>query len=722
MIKLTFDQLVGLLPKCEVFPTDDELPRGVCYGNIIPEFTAPDVGLVEGSLNKSQALIVAAPGAVGKSTLAKALSSQRGALIWDLAEAEEVGFGSLDAVLERTMEPGLKSDFLEWMTEGIQFVIIDALDEGRIKVNENSFIRLLENISRLAKGANGICFVLLGRTQIAESVWLNLTDLGIDASILTIEPFTRDQATEYIRKRVEGQQTDLFAECLDLIFQHLEAPMRDGADRETINEFLHYPPVLDVISVLLNKERNFMALKNFLQNQAPETSVKLLRDVMNHILRREQVEKVMPAFLTKLSEKDREHLSQIKDSLYTDAEQGQRLLASVLDVSVDCTPDDLPPQFEATYNTVVREALTDHPFLRGTNRFANSVFASYLYARALRGDFGEDLGNRVTDVLLGRAGLPATLLAEFYLDTDAADAAALQKVRPEHVGLLYDSLLSSESSRRRVRLSIEGADPQQAIGVDTDHADGEFELFSIDREEEGEYEPQTIKFELDLTAASTISFRRYIRDVHLTVPCTVELGAGVAEFKVGSSVYVYASRIRVGSEALVVEKVSPKYDEYADTSVALEALDFESPMLNGSPTVYTQDFSVSWPRDDLFPWRQYKRKQVTSEFDDELARRAYLRFRRIATAFQSRGKGTLARAKVKIEHPRIMQGKLEEYLLSKLLDDGILYFGDGGRRYFWRPERANELLGVSWIDLRKGECPERLRNYLSRFILLHADL
>ena len=124
----------------------------------------------------------------------------------------------------------------------------------------------------------------------------------------------------------------------------------------------------------------------------------------------------------------------------------------------------------------------------------------------------------------------------------------------------------------------------------------------------------------------------------------------------------------------------------------------------------------------LFPWRQYKRNQVTSEFDDELAHRAYLRFRRIATAFQSRGKGTLARAKVKIEHPRIMRGKLEEYLLSKLLDDGILYFGDGGRRYFWRPERANELLGVSWIDLRKGECPERLRNYLSKFILLHADL
>ena len=722
MFKYTFDQLVGLLPICERFPTDDELPRGVYYGEVIPEFTAPDVALVEGSLDTSQVLIIAAPGAVGKSTLARALSSQRGALIWDLGDAEEVGFGSLDAMLERTMQPGLKSDFLEWMTEGIQFVIIDALDEGRIKVNENSFIRLLENISRLAKDGSGICFLLLGRTQIAESVWLSLADLGVDASILTIEPFTREQANEYIQKRVEGQQSDLFVECLDLIFQHLEAPMRDGPDSETVNDFLHYPPVLDVISVLLNKERNFMALKNFLRTQAPETSVKLLRDVMDHILHREQSEKVIPAFSTKLSAPDRKHLSKIKDSLYTDVEQGQRLLAGVLGVSVDCKPNGLPPQYEATYNTIIREALTDHPFLRGTNRFANSVFASYLYARALRGDLGDDLAHRVTDVLLGQSGLPTTLLAEFYLDTDIPGAAGLQQVRPEHVGLLYDSLLIAESSRRRVHLSIEGADPSQSTEMFTDHADGEFELFTIDREDEIEYEPHTIQFSLELTTASTISFRRYIRDVHLTVPCTVELGTGVAEFKIGPSVYVYANRIRVGSEALVVDKVSPKYDEFADSNVALEALQFESPVLTGSPTVYTQDFSISWPGDELFPWRQYRRKEITSDFDDELSRRAYLRFRRIATAFQSRGKGTLARAKVKIEHPRIMQGKLEEYLLTRLLNDGILYSGDGGRRYFWKAERANELLGVSWIDLRKGECPQKLQNYLSKFIQLHPDL
>ena len=141
-------------------------------------------------------------------------------------------------------------------------------------------------------------------------------------------------------------------------------------------------------------------------------------------------------------------------------------------------------------------ALTDHPFLKGVNRFANSIFESYLYARALRGDFGNQLEKQVTDVLLKSTSLAAMLLAEFYLRTDNIEVSLQHRVKPEHLGILYDSLLSSESSQRRVRLSIDGANPcDSAEGSDSD-ADGEFELSLIDREHEVEYEPQIITFSL----------------------------------------------------------------------------------------------------------------------------------------------------------------------------------------------------------------------------------
>ena len=598
MAKYTFDELIGRLPPCEQFPTNIDLPRGVSYGDIITEFVPPDVSFEIGDIQDSQVLIIAAPGAVGKSTLGRALSSKKSALMWDLAEAEEVGSGSLDAMLDYTIETGLKPEFIKWMKEGIQFIIIDALDEGRIKVNEQSFLRLLENISRLAKDAKDICFVLLGRTQIAESVWLSLTDQGINSSILNIDPFTREQANEYIHNRVNVQWTDPLFECRDLIFKRLEAPMKYGPESETTKAFLHYPPVLDVVSVLLNSERNLMALKNLLESQMPETSVKLLRDVINHLLKREQQEKFVPAFSERLTPEERKEFSQFEGALYTGNEQSQRLLASVLNVQIDCRPESLPLQMEAEYNAAVELQLAEHPFLKGSNRFANAVFESYLYAMALRGKFGTQLANRVTKVLMASSSLPPVLMADFYLDSAGSRTADEPQVEPEHVGLLYESLLSSESSRRRVRLSIEGSDPYEPDGFDAEQADGEFELLSTTREGETSAESEVISFTLNVTGDSAISFRRYVGDVHLTIPCAVELGSSAVEFKIGPSVHINASRINLGSEALVVEKVPPKYEMYADSGVVLEAREFEALSLNGTPTVYAREFYVSWPGDE----------------------------------------------------------------------------------------------------------------------------
>ncbi len=714
MTTISYDQLRAQLPICDEFPTQSPLPKGIKYGDVIEEFIPPNLSSIAGTAIECQVLIVAAAGAVGKSTMAEALSSEKHALIWDLAEGDDVGHGTLDAILEYTMKTDSKSDFVEWMSEGLQFLIIDALDEGRFKVTENAFSLLLENISRLAETSKGTCFVLFGRTQIAESVWVDLTDMGVNTSIVAIDPFTRTQANDYIAKRVGNGYTTPVIECRDLIFQQLEAPMKDRPDFESANEFLHYPPVLDVISVLLNTERNHIFLRNFLSERNPETSGKLLREVMDHILKREH-EKVVPAFLEKVSDEDRQVLCQVSDHLYSDVEQAQRLLASVLGVPIDCTPTVLDSGYRADYEEALAFALTEHPFVQGVDRFANSVFQSYLYAKALRGDFGEELSNRVTKELLGSSRLPQPLLAEFYFDIGASEASDVQQVKPEHVGLLYDSLLSSESNHRRVRLSIEGSDRGHPDSG-SNNADGEFELFWTEREDEAEYEPYTLRFWIETEEDSTVSFRRYIRDIHITIPCTVELGSQVSEFKIGPSVYISAEVIRLGCEALVVEKVPPKYDSYADTGVALEAERFEAPSVHSMPSVFATDFYVMGTGTEVYPWTAFRRNQVDSNFDDEITRRAYQRFKRIVTALQSRGKGALARTKDKIENPRTMQGQMGESLLEKMKSDGILSLGDGGRRYYWDPDKANELLGVSWMDLRKGECPDKLNRYLSEFI------
>ena len=160
-------------------------------------------------------------------------------------------------------------------------------------------------------------------------------------------------------------------------------------------------------------------------------------------------------------------------------------------------------------------------------------------------------------------------------------------------------------------MSIEGDDPVNANGDEPSQAEGEFEFISMEHVSEENYEPKIIAFDLEVTNKSTISFRSYVRDVHLTIPATVELGKKESEFRIGPSVFVNANRIRISADELVVEKAPPKYDEYADPGVTLEAQAFESYMANGIPNVYASEFTVSWPDDNVFPWRMYAQKDVT---------------------------------------------------------------------------------------------------------------
>ena len=255
MSMYSFNEFLDSLPDCDRFPVNDPPPLGIGYVDQgTQKFVPCYLSKVEDSSSSTnkQVLIVSAPRAVGKSTLAKETAFRKNALLWDLAEAPEVGAGSLAGTLFGTLALGAADDFMEFIREGIQFLIIDALDEGRAKVNENSFQRLLEEIGHLADDTRDTCFVLFGRTRIAETAWLALAEKDVSVSMLSIVPFDRRQANDYIDNKVGAAiRTEAFYECRDLVFEQLAFSVTQEPSSDTANEFLHYPPVLDVVSTLL---------------------------------------------------------------------------------------------------------------------------------------------------------------------------------------------------------------------------------------------------------------------------------------------------------------------------------------------------------------------------------------------------------------------------------------------------------------------------------------
>ena len=531
--KYAFEEFLEYMPKCDRFPTQESLPPGVRHVDSgLVGFIPPSLSKIidESNANDSQVLIISAAGAVGKSTLAEAISYEKGALLWDLAPAEEVAGGSLDAVVLNTVAKGRTEEFFEYLSAGLQFLIIDALDEGRIKVNENSFRRLLENVGTRAKDTTGVGFVLLGRTRIAEEAWLVLSNAGVKTSILSIEPFNRDQANEYIKNRLGDHQHTLpYRDCRDLIFSQLVASVTEGVETAATREFVHYPPVLDVVATLLKEEKNPIQLKNSLDSQSSAVqgkSADLIQDVIVRILRREQHDKVLPAIKPLLGERAQQQRWSNWESLYSIEEQCSRLLESVLNISVPTGSEgseSLPDELRGEYEDSVKAFLDDHPFLQTTGKFANPVFQSYVFARALLGDFGDDLVNVITQKLLRRELLPTRLLAEFYLGSNNNEIHGRKTIMPEHLGILYDSLLSSESNRSHIRLNVNGPDPLDDDETEeSGSVDGDFEILAHAPDGGLNIEGQ-ISFSMEVDKHSEIRFSRYLRNVFVTVPCTIVL-------------------------------------------------------------------------------------------------------------------------------------------------------------------------------------------------------
>lgn len=85
-------------------------------------------------------IFISAPGTVGKSTLARQLSAVTGAIYIDLAEADPVGANTLSGGLARS------NLYASWQS-GNCAVLIDGLDEARLRVTQEAFEAFLSDVA-----------------------------------------------------------------------------------------------------------------------------------------------------------------------------------------------------------------------------------------------------------------------------------------------------------------------------------------------------------------------------------------------------------------------------------------------------------------------------------------------------------------------------------------------------------------------------------------------
>jgi hypothetical protein len=327
------------------------------------------------------------------------LAYRKQAPIWDLAQASAVGGNSLTGQLTASFGFKLAGNLSEKLIKGAFFVVIDALDEARVKANEAGFEAFIQNIASIAKDAAGTAFVLLGRTQTTETTWLLLQEAGVPASLLSIQPFTREQAERYIEARIRHfddaaakritDHPQPFFQARNLILDQLELAVggKTAIKDESAREFLGYAPVLETVAVLLAKEGNYQefiaSLSSLLKNSKPQVNrpLLLLEHVVKRLLEREQTQKLQANIKPAMEQVVTETGWNQWEVLYSPEEQRVRVLGRILDKELDACPT-MPPSVRNKYEEQLKIWLPEHPFLREGRQPANKVFESYLFAVA----------------------------------------------------------------------------------------------------------------------------------------------------------------------------------------------------------------------------------------------------------------------------------------------------------------------------------------------------
>lgn len=386
METISLNKLLGLFG-CSKSHEDPELTgfseSFKLIDSINPKYVEPFFKKCYGDDENPQIILVTAAGAVGKSELTAYISSKLRIPVLDLALHPPVGDSTLTGVISKTFDS--KKEVRSALTNGKYGIIIDALDEGCLKVRHDAFLSFLDDIALWTDPAQNVASIcLLGRTNIMEETALYLEEKGLKVLMIQIEPFTIPQAEDFLYKQVIGDNKNKYEESFkkvrDYILESIDGFFKNQGEsaQSSCKNFIGYAPVLLAIAKLLKQDRDYHSVYNRLQEKGDE-KVRMLVNLTQDILLREQ-QKIIDNLSNSLFSDFDDSLSEIaRTECYCEKEQIIRLCGRIMGFETNIRPTGVAA-FDEQYETIIQDFLKEHPFL-SDRQIINVVFESYLIAK-----------------------------------------------------------------------------------------------------------------------------------------------------------------------------------------------------------------------------------------------------------------------------------------------------------------------------------------------------
>ena len=604
-----------------------------------------------------------------------------------MAKHSAVASDSMTGLLSKRYGTANLSTVLESITQGELTIIVDGLDEGLSKSGADGFFSFIDNIIELASKTKGVSFVLTGRNNVMNNVTKKLKEQKIKTALLQIEPFTVDQARNFIDQSVFGESADRFNESYkklrDYIISSIEGFFKDESEisKKQYQRFLGYAPVLIAISRLLSQKPNYYKLLNELEVKNSH-NVELIVDIVESILLREKEEKVDKLFLpTLLEDRDTTFSKEIYLHAYDINEQCCRLLLQQCgDIyQANISSDAI---FNQKYEEQIVSWFDEHPFLNEKKEIQNIVFQSYVFSKMID---NEQL-------------MPYAILYAQQIHLDSYILFDIFKTTHKDININYEIIPFLDTSIH----ALDKKEDIASLEIYENNTTKDFTTCDV----EFNIANNNTSYQTRINNTDSLQLPHVISNLIIEAPINVSFSS--PKMRINAPVLIECNNINIFSKEIIFTSSNEEriiltckqftYD-YSLGEIALRGDDLQ------------ENLELFCENAVIFPLSKYKKGGYLPKSTDSINSDLYIKLRRALIQFCSHSKGQLAKFKAKIDN-RIGSTKEGKIVIESLIKEGILKQDE--KMYYINSEMLAEKLGVKYSDIRSSRITPEIESFLEK--------
>lgn len=630
---------------------------------------------------KPKFILFSAPGASGKSALAKYIAYKYKGLYWDLAKII-LGENSFYGTLWRAMEQDKLYQYFNDLKSGRGTLVLDAFDEAEMISGRLGIEYFLKDLAETTESSEYPTVLLFARTESAIFIAEFCEKNAIEYAQYEIGFFEEYNAKEFIRKKLQAINkpiTPIVNNCIDEQFNIINRLL---GSTEVAKSFLGYAPVLEALAQSFDEERNTVKLLEKIKGN-DITTTRIIYSILNYLLEREH-EKVCDGLKEKWGKEYPEFNNW--DIIYSIEEQMVRIVEYIIweEVEEDSffSIEKLPVELLCDYIETLKVFLPQHPFLQnlvnnGCVEFTGPAFRDYNLAFVLSEKEYKDLALEYFSDKSLTSHFPSQLLFDFYIFFSNAEMTG--NIFP----LLYDSYKAKETATKIASINI----------------------FSIGSEKYAEFRLNDLSCSKKVEEAEL-----YIKDDealyisrlangNIDIDGNVYIGDSKNTSRIYNSV-IMVQQLYLNTNCMYIEAKKPGncliVSEKDIVNRNTEMPKFE--ILSDTPDLV----KISIPNiNNYYKLRPYKYDFEAVDGDDYLK---FSRFvRKIMNCLRKHKKDVPAKDKEFIDNEIISKNKFKQKAMKFLIDSGII-FVDSKESYLYKLDiDCLAKYGLGWINFTQND-------------------